>query len=68
MTEEKYIEFRGNRYRTTGSIRLADIMKLYFVQKALEGDETARELLDLSKIIISDYDGNQIYPPVKENK
>lgn len=60
-----YFLFRGTKYRKTGGrVPLKDLSNLYLIYKALEGDQLAKDLLDAAGTIITDYDGNQIYPQV----
>lgn len=53
------------RLKFPGDISRNDLLWYYFVLQAIKGDKIARELLDVSGVVVYDLDGNVIYPVVK---
>lgn len=59
----KTLTVRGIEFASTaGYVPLGELTKLYLVFRALDGDKLAIEILEAAGTIVTDNNGNQIWP------
>ncbi len=63
-TEKQYKTIRGFRFESGGGVHipLQELASLYLVLKAFDGDQLAREIMDVFERTTFDNDGKRIYP------